>query len=55
MKYFEKVKLVRDEYERLTGVKPPYDKSTKNLSELISLKMAKKIRLDRDSNPRPLV
>ena len=36
MKYFAKVKRIRDEYEMLTGVKPPYSTRAKDVAELIS-------------------
>ena len=36
MKHYEKAKFARGEYEMLTGVKPPYPRSTKDLNKLLS-------------------
>ena len=36
MKHYERAKLVRDDYESLTGVRPPYPRSTKDLNKLLS-------------------
>ena len=35
MKHYERAKLARDDYENLTGIRPPYPKSKKDLNELL--------------------
>ena len=60
MKHHERAKMVRDEYERFTGVRPPYPRSTKALNNLLTELLDIEFRrlgriLNNDDNHRAVV